>query len=537
MAQAKLIVVVLAAGKGTRLRSELAKVLHRAGGRTLVEHVVRACQPLGAEIFVVVGHQADEVRAIVTPLGCRTILQEPLGGTGHALEAAKASIEGRGRVALVVPGDAPLVRTETLRALVEQHERSGAPTGQGAAAVTILTAELDDPTGYGRIVRQANGSVAAIVEENALWPTQRAIREVNSSIYCFTLAKLWPCLAELRPENVHRELYLTDAIALLNKRGERVDAVPAADPAEALGANTRAELAEVDRILRQRKAAALMESGVTIYLPETVLIDPDVEVGADTVIEPAVQLLGKTRIGRGCTVRTGSVLADAVLEDDVVVRQHCLVAASRLGQGTVVGPFAHLRDGAVLEPGARVGNYVEVKKSVLGEGVKAMHLSYLGDATIGRDTNIGAGTITCNFDGVRKNPTRIGERVFVGSGTELVAPIEVGDGAYIAAGSTVTENVPADALAIARGRQATKLGWAAERRARMAAMAQSQPESATGASAAPGTGGGGAPAPRAAKSKAAANPDHGGGSAPRTSGKPRGKRRAGKAKRAGKKRK
>jgi bifunctional UDP-N-acetylglucosamine pyrophosphorylase/glucosamine-1-phosphate N-acetyltransferase len=519
MAQTKLIVVVLAAGKGTRLHSELAKVLHRAGGRTLVEHVVRACQPLaaaGAEMHVVVGHQAEEVRAIVTPLGCQTILQEPQRGTGHALEAAKAAIKGRGEPALVVPGDAPLIRTETLRKLIEQHQRS-------RAAATILTAELDDPTGYGRIVRHADGSVAAIVEESALWPTQRAIREVNSGIYCFMLAKLWPCLAELRPENIHRELYLTDAIRLLTERGERVEAIRAADPAEALGANTRAELALVDRIFRQRKAAALMESGVTIYLPETVLIDPDVEVGADTVIEPAVQLLGATRIGRGCTVRTASVLADAALEDDVVVRQHCLVVASRLGRGTVVGPFAHLRDGAELKPGARVGNYVEVKKSVLAEGVKAMHLSYVGDASVGRDTNLGAGTITCNFDGVRKNPTRIGERVFVGSGTELVAPIEVGDGAYIAAGSTVTENVPADALAIARGRQVTKPGWAAARRARMAAMAPPQPEDAP-------------EAPSAAQGRAAkATPGRDGGPAALTRSKARGKRRAAKAKRAGKK--
>jgi len=464
MARADLIVVVLAAGKGTRLRSGLAKVLHRAGGRTLVEHVVRACQRLGAEIQVVVGYQDDQVRAIVAPLGCLTTLQEPLGGTGHALEVARPSLEGRAELALVVPGDAPLARTATLGGLVEHHKLSG-------AAATILTAQLEDPTGYGRILHNLDGSVSAIVEEKTLTATQRAIKEVNSSIYCFTLAKLWPCLAQLRPDNVHREFYLTDVIRLLNERGERVEAMPTADPEEVLGANTRAELARVDRIFRQRKAAALMDAGVTIYLPETVLIDPDVEVRADTVIEPAVQLLGATRIGTGCTIRTGSVLSDSVLEEDVLVRQHCLIVASRLGRGAIVGPFAHLRDGAELRPGARVGNYVEVKKSVLAEGVKAMHLSYLGDATIGCDTNIGAGTITCNFDGIRKNPTKIGERVFVGSGTELVAPIEVGDGAYIAAGSTVTEDVPAEALAIARGRQVTKPGWAALRRTQMAAAA------------------------------------------------------------------
>ena len=355
-----------------------------------------------------------------------------------------------------------------------------------------MTARLADPTGYGRIIRKPDGTVGAIVEEKAANKEQRAIQEINSSIYCFTLEKLWPCLDELRPENVHRELYLTDAIELLNKRGEKVIAQVAEDAQEILGCNTRAELAEVDRIFRRRKAASLMDSGVTIYLPETVLIDAEVEIGRDTVIEPCVQLLGKTRIGPGCTIRTGSVLADAVLAEGVTVRQHCLVASSRLGAGVIVGPFAHLRDGAELRAGARVGNYVEVKKSTLHEGVKAMHLTYLGDASVGRDTNVGAGTITCNYDGVHKNPTTIGERVFVGSDTALVAPIKVGDGAYIAAGSTVTEDIPADALAIARGRQVNKEGWAAERRAKMAAEKAARVSS----SETPAAGDGGKPASR-----------------------------------------
>jgi bifunctional UDP-N-acetylglucosamine pyrophosphorylase/glucosamine-1-phosphate N-acetyltransferase len=457
-------VVILAAGKGTRLRSGLTKVLHRAGGRTLVEHVVRLCRPLGARaIFAVVGHQAEDVAAIAEPLGVRTVLQQPQRGTGHAVLVARKAI-GRAPYALVIPGDAPLIRTETLKNLMRAHQASG-------AAATILSAVLADPTGYGRIVRQQDGKVAAIAEQSALLDDQQAINEVNSSVYCFTLEKLWPCLSNLRPENVHREFYLTDAMVLLAQAGETTLAEVVADSQEVLGCNTRAELAEVDNILRQRKRAALMDAGVTIYLPETVLIDPDVEVGADTVIEPGVQLLGKTRTGSGCTIRTGSVLADAWLEDRVTVKPHCVVAASRLAAGATVGPFAHLRDGAQLRPGARVGNYVEVKKSVLAEGVKAMHLSYLGDASIGRNTNIGAGTITCNYDGVRKNRTTIGQRVFVGSGTELIAPVRIGDGAYIAAGSTITANVPPDALGIARGRQENKPGWAARRRAEMAAAA------------------------------------------------------------------
>jgi bifunctional UDP-N-acetylglucosamine pyrophosphorylase/glucosamine-1-phosphate N-acetyltransferase len=440
--------------------------LHRAGGRTLVEHVVRACRPLGARaILAVVGHQAEDVTAVVTPLGVRTVLQQPQHGTGHALLVARKAIGGSAKYALVVPGDAPLVRSETLKNLMRAHQAS-------QAAATILSAHLADPTGYGRILRKEDGKVAAIVEESALLDDQRAVNEINSSIYCFTLEKLWPCLGKLRPKNVHRELYLTDAMALLTEAGETVAAEVAADPQEILGCNTRAEIAEVDQLFRQRKRAELMDAGVTIYLADTVLIDPEVEIGPDTVIEPGVQLLGKTRIGSGCTIRTGSVLTDAALEDRVTVKPHCVVAASRLAAGATVGPFAHLRDGAQLRPGARVGNYVEVKKSVLAEGVKAMHLSYIGDASIGRDTNIGAGTITCNYDGVRKNRTTIGKRVFVGSDTALVAPIKVGDNAYIAAGSTITENVPTDALGIARGRQVNKPGWARARRRELAAAAK-----------------------------------------------------------------
>ena len=470
MAASDFVVAILAAGKGTRLKSALTKVLHRAGGRTLIEHVVRASRPLGARAVVtVVGHQAEDVSAVVEPLGVRTVLQQPQRGTGHALVVARRAIRGA-KYALVVPGDAPLVRTETLKGLMRTHRA-------GQAAATILTALLTDPTGYGRIFRRQDGKVAAIVEESALGDDQRAINEINSGIYCFTLEKLWPCLDKIRPDNLHRELYLTDAIALLHQAGDAVLAEVVADAQEVLGCNTLAEIAAADQILRQRKRAELMDAGVSIQLPDTVLIDPEVEIGPDTTIEPCVQLLGKTRIASGCTIRTGSVLSDAVLEDNVTVKPHCVVASSRLAKGATVGPFAHLRDGAQLRPGARVGNYVEVKKSLLAEGVKAMHLSYIGDASVGRDTNVGAGTITCNYDGVRKNRTTIGKRVFIGSDTALVAPIRVGDGAYIAAGSTVTDNIPPNALAIARGRQENKPGWAAKRRREMAAEAKPRKKS------------------------------------------------------------
>jgi bifunctional UDP-N-acetylglucosamine pyrophosphorylase / glucosamine-1-phosphate N-acetyltransferase len=459
-------VVILAAGRGTRLKSALAKVLHRASGRTLIEHVVRACKPLKPRsIIAVVGHQAAEVSAILEPLGVPTIVQEPQRGTGHAMQVARRALGGRVKYAIVLPGDAPLVRSETLAELARLHHQS-------AASATILSAECVQPAGYGRIIRREDGTVQAIVEDAALTADQRNIHEINSSIYAFTLDKLWPCLARLRPDNTHRELYLTDTIALLRAQGDIVHALVATDADEVLGCNTRADLAAVDLVFRRRKRAELMAAGVGMLMPESILIDCDVAVGPDTLLEPGVQLLGKARIGAGCTIRTGSILSDMTIGDGVVVKPYCVMSSSYLSADAQVGPFAHLRDAARLLEGACVGNFVEVKKSVLGERVKAMHLSYLGDARIGSETNVGAGTITCNYDGANKNPTIIGRRVFIGSDTALVAPVRVGDGAYIAAGSTVTENIPSDALAIARGRQVNKPGWAAARRREMGAVAK-----------------------------------------------------------------
>jgi bifunctional UDP-N-acetylglucosamine pyrophosphorylase/glucosamine-1-phosphate N-acetyltransferase len=457
MSNSDLAIVILAAGKGTRLKSSLAKVLHRAGGRTLVEQIVRACELLKARAtVVVVGHQAEQVTAVVEPRGAVTVLQHPQNGTGHAMQVAKRAL-GRAKFAIVLPGDAPLVRTETLKALIAAHHSAN-------AAATILSAVLADPSGYGRVVRKTETAVSAIVEESQLTDEQREINEINSAIYCFTLDKLWPALAQVKPNNKHRELYLTDAIGVLNAKGETVLAQVAADSREVLGCNTRADLAEVDRVFRERKRNELMDNGVTIQLPETVLVDPDVTAGEDTIIEPGVQLLGKTKIGAHCTIRTGSVLTDAILGDHVTVEPHCVVAESRLDDGVIIGPFARLRPHNHLKAGARIGNFVELKKSTIGEGTKAMHLSYLGDAKIGTKTNIGAGTITCNYDGFHKYPTSIGNKVFIGSDTALVAPVRVGDGAYIGAGSTITENVPSDGLAIARGRQVNKPGWAAKKR-------------------------------------------------------------------------
>lgn len=456
------VVIVLAAGKGTRMRSSLAKVLHRAGGRTLIEHVIRACLRLKASrILAVVGHQADEVAAVAASLGAQAIVQRPQRGTGHAVQIARRAIPGRAKLAIVVPGDAPLLRPETLTTLLDVHRK-------GEAAATILSAELDDPGEYGRIIRDSEGRVQAIVEQKSATPEQLAIREVNSGIYCFTLEKLWPCLGALRPENAHRELYLTDVIAMLRQKGERLLAQVAADANEILGCNTRGHLAEVDRIFRSRTAADLMDSGVTMYLPETIVVDPEASVGQDTIIEPGTHLLGATRIGARCKIGAGSILHDARIEDDVTIGPYSVIDSGRVGTQAEVGPFSRLRPGADIRARARVGNFVEVKNAVLHEGAKALHLTYLGDASIGSDSNIGAGTITCNYDGVAKNRTTIGNRVFIGSDTALVAPVRVGTGAYVGAGSVVTDNVPADALAVARGRQVNKPGWAKTRRAAIA---------------------------------------------------------------------
>jgi bifunctional UDP-N-acetylglucosamine pyrophosphorylase / glucosamine-1-phosphate N-acetyltransferase len=455
-------ILILAAGKGTRLKSSLAKVLHTAGGRSLVEQVVRACQPLGAKkIIAVLGHQAEKVAAVLQPCEVTTVLQQPQNGTGHALQVARRAI-GNAKYVVVLPGDAPLVRTETLRALINKHKK-------GNAAASILTAVLADPSGYGRILRKSGDTVAAIIEESQLTPEQRELNEINSSMYCFTTGKLWPALAQVKPNNKHREIYLTDAISVLNAKGETVLAEIAENAQETLGCNTRADLAGVDRAFREWKRDELMNSGVTIQLPETVLIDPDVTAGEDTVIEPCVQLLGKTKIGARCVIKTGSVIHDSVLGDNVTIEPHCVITKSRVDSDVVAGPFARMRPESHVKDGARIGNFVELKKSVVGQGSKVPHLSYIGDTRIGAKSNIGAGTITCNYDGFAKHPTTIGNKVFVGSDSVLVAPVRIGNGAYVAAGSVITENVPSDALGIARGRQANKPGWAAKKRREMAA--------------------------------------------------------------------
>lgn len=457
----RLGIVIMAAGKGTRLKSKRAKVLHEIGGRPLLRHVIEAAAQVVPphDILVVVGHQAEAVQSVVGATGVRFVLQAEQRGTGHALQCA----EGEARdydLLIVLSGDVPLLRTETIVALRDFHLRQG-------AAMTILTTTLQEPFGYGRVLRRAPGTpeVQAIIEQKALEPGQEALREINSGIYAFQREELYSHIGRLHSDNAHKELYLTDMARILSDAGERVVAVEAAEPVEVLGANTIAEMMDLDREMRLAKARRLMENGVVIQRPDTVIIDMGVEVGADTVIEPFVQLLGNTRVGSDCRIRSYSVLEHAAVADQVVILQSCVVTESQIDKGARIGPVAHVRPGCHIGEGAHIGNFVEAKKTRLGAGSKANHLTYLGDAEVGTGVNIGAGTITCNYDGVDKHPTLIGDRVFIGSDSALVAPVVIGEGAYVAAGSIITENVPADALAVGRARQVNKLGWAKNRRA------------------------------------------------------------------------
>ncbi len=459
----KLAIVIMAGGKGTRLKSKRAKVLHEIGGKPLLRHVIDSARQIVApsDIYVVVGHQAAAVEAAVKDSGVRFVHQEEQRGTGHAIQTAQQAVEGYDEL-LVLSGDVPLLKPETIARLRDFHIEQ-------RAAMTILSAAPPDPTTYGRVLRKKPDSpeVKAIIEQKALKPDQQGLREINSGIYAFRTEPLFAHIGELKTENAHSEYYLTDMAGLLVAAGERVVAVEAANPVEVLGANTIAEMMELDRELRLDTARRLMAQGVTIQRPETTVIDTAVEVGPDTVIEPFVQLLGETTIGEDCRIRSYSVIENSTLADGVLVRHACVIAGARIGAGSLIGPFAHVRPESDFAGGVHVGNFVETKKVKLGKGSKANHLSYLGDADIGSGVNVGAGTITCNYDGVNKHRTIIGDGVFVGSDSTLVAPIVVGEGSYIAAGSSITEDVPPNALALGRARQVTKPDWAKTRRAKI----------------------------------------------------------------------
>ncbi len=464
--RAPLDVLVLAAGRGTRMRSRRAKVLHDMAGRPLLQYVLEAARALRPErLTVVVGHQARAVRAAADGLADRFVLQDEPRGTGHAVLRAARALRREADV-LILSGDVPLVRPRTLRALVAHHRRQG-------AALTVLTAELERPAGYGRIVRDGDGRVCTIVEERDATPEQRAIREVNTGIYVARVAALLGALRRLKPDNRQGEYYLTDALHELARQGALVCAVRHDDPEEVQGVNTRAELAQAARRLYARKAESLQNEGVTVLDPGRTWVDPRARIGRDTILYPGVILEGATVLGEGCVIYPGVRIVDSVLGKGVVVRDHTLIAQSRIADGARVGPFAHLRPGSELGREVHIGNFVELKMARLGRGAKANHLAYLGDAEVGAGSNIGAGTITCNYDGKRKHRTVLGRRVFIGSDTQLVAPVRVGDGAYVGAGSTVTQDVPAGALALSRSPQVNIRGWVARRKRKRARRAAS----------------------------------------------------------------
>jgi bifunctional UDP-N-acetylglucosamine pyrophosphorylase/glucosamine-1-phosphate N-acetyltransferase len=471
MPNLRFAIAILAAGKGTRLKSKLPKVLHQIAGRPLLGHVVRAASTVvaPADIFCIIGHEAARVRTEISPLGIQFIEQLEQRGTGHALMQCRQALAAYDHV-LVLSGDVPLIRPETIAAVRDFHLAR-------AAAMTILTAEPPDPFGYGRIVRRVQDGrttdqVEAIVEQKQLSAEQSAIGEINSGIYAFKVAELFSRIDQLSTDNPHGEYYLTQIAGILERDGQPVLAVPAAHASEVLGVNTRRELAQLDAILRERKTRELMDSGVTIYKPETVLIDMDVSVGEDTIIEPFVQLLGETTIGQDCLIRSYSVLSNTRVGDQVRVNQGTLTEDAIIGQAAVLGPYARIRPGSDIGPEAHVGNFVETKKVKLGRGAKANHLTYLGDAEIGERTNIGAGTITCNYDGVNKNRTIIGSDAFIGSDATLIAPVHVGNGAYVAAASCITRDVPDDSLGITRPELKIKEGWASRKREQLKAAKQ-----------------------------------------------------------------
>jgi bifunctional UDP-N-acetylglucosamine pyrophosphorylase/glucosamine-1-phosphate N-acetyltransferase len=457
----RVAVAIMAAGKGTRLKSQLPKVLHEVGGKPLLEHVIRAAARIvpAKDVYAIIGHEAERVRKAMQHTGVNFVLQAEQRGTGHALMVARNALAGYDHV-IVLSGDAPMISAETIERLRDFHL-------QQRAAMTLLSAELENPTGYGRVLRKSpkSAEVLGIVEEKSASPAQKRIREINSGFYVFDVKELYSSIEELSTDNAHREYYLTDMAAVFRKARKRVVGWKTSTPSEVLGGNTRAELADIDQEIRLAKCRQLMADGATIFYPATCVIDADVEIAPDSVIEPYVQLLGKTKIGSNSRVRSYCVIRNSEIGDGVTVRPGCIMEDARIGTGAIIGPYSHLRAGSEIGEGAHVGNFVETKKIKLGKGSKANHLTYLGDAEIGAGVNIGAGTITCNYDGIHKHKTVIDDDVFIGSDSTLVAPVRVGKGAYVGAASCITEDVPEDALAVARGRQVVKEGWVRQKRA------------------------------------------------------------------------
>jgi bifunctional UDP-N-acetylglucosamine pyrophosphorylase/glucosamine-1-phosphate N-acetyltransferase len=467
-------VIIMAAGMGKRMRSRLTKVLHPVAGRPMVRYVLDvACRVADRSIAVVVGHQAGEVRKAVEGVDARVVVVEQARqlGTGHAVLQARAAFasDPRRRPSryVILNGDTPLLTDATVRALLATHEEQ-------KASVTVLTAVVEDATGYGRIIRRrrhewpagaSDDPVEKIVEDRDASADERTVREINAGTYVVDGEFLFPALERLHPRNAQGEYYLTDIVQTAVEQGRTVAALRLHAPDEGIGINSRAQLADAERVIRQRIRDRWLEAGVTMRDPASTWIDAGVTIGRDTILYPNVILEGRTVIGEGATIYSGVRVTDCVIGDRVEILDHCVLRESRVEDDARLGPFAHLRPGVLVRRRAKVGNFVEMKKTELGEGSKANHLSYLGDATIGSGVNIGAGTITCNYDGIHKYRTMIGENVFLGSDTQLIAPVTIGANSIVAAGTTVTKDVPAGALAIGRVAQVNREGWAAKRQA------------------------------------------------------------------------
>ncbi len=442
-----LMAVILAAGKGTRMKSATAKVLHPVAGKLMLYYPVKAAQHAGCtDIIVVVGHQREAVEASFQDEQVRFAHQDPQLGSGHAVSVAAPLADGFDGDVLILCGDVPMIAASTLKQLVEEHRSSG-------AAVSVLSVVLDNPCGYGRILRNEKGSVYGIREERDASAEQRSISEINTGIYCCTASFLFDALKHIGTDNDQGEYYLPDIVSVAAQRRLTVNAIITPDPEEVAGINDRAALARAEKCMRGRILKAHMDSGVTIIDPDSTYIDTGVRIGRDTVVFPNSHIAGSTEIGSACRIEISCCVRDSLLGDGVHLRPSCVLDRCHVKDHAIIGPFAHLRPDALVEPEAHIGNFVEVKKSVIGKGSKANHLTYIGDATIGEGANIGAGTITCNYDGKHKHPTVIRDGAFIGSNTALVAPVTVGRNAVVGAGSTITKNVPEDSLSVARGRQ------------------------------------------------------------------------------------
>jgi bifunctional UDP-N-acetylglucosamine pyrophosphorylase/glucosamine-1-phosphate N-acetyltransferase len=436
------------------MKSKYAKVLHRAGGRTLIEHAVRNARAVSGDIWVVVGHSGDQVKATVSEV--KFVEQKEQLGTGHAVLAAREGFSGYSGEVLVLPGDVPLVAAETLEKFIKFHRGSG-------FRASVLTADLDNPAGYGRVVRRGN-EISSIVEHRDATPEILDIHEINSGIYIFDAPSLFEALSKIGNQNAQREYYLTDVLSIFAAQNQKVGAFKMQSGEEILGINTRQELAVVDHILRRKKCESLMRDGVTIIDPASTYIDADVQIGADTVIYPSVQIYGSTVIGEDVEIHSFTRISNSRIGSRTTVLEGSVVNNSQVGEEASLGPYCHLRFDVTLADQVKIGNFVELKKTSVGRGSKSQHLAYLGDATIGAAVNIGAGVITCNYDGTHKHPTVIEDGAFVGTDSQLIAPVKIGKDAYVAAGSSITEDVPPESLGIARGRQVVKEGWVRDRK-------------------------------------------------------------------------